>query len=70
MGQIIKNECKIGRLFGLENLHVPSVSNLCAIFSPSTFYLWHHRLAHISLEKLCLLMSTGILGQVNNEFFD
>nr|XP_025702499.1 uncharacterized protein LOC112803201 [Arachis hypogaea] len=65
-GKIIGTGCKVGRLFELENLHVPS-TNLCAASSPSTLHLWHRRLAHSSLGKLRPLISTGVLGQVQNE---
>ncbi|XP_072080873.1 uncharacterized protein [Arachis hypogaea] len=68
-GKIIGTGCKVGHLFELENLHVPS-TNLCAASSPSTLHLWHHRLAHSSLEKLRPLISTGVLSQVQNESLD
>ncbi|XP_072062244.1 uncharacterized protein [Arachis hypogaea] len=68
-GKIIGTGCKVGRLFELENLHVPS-TNLCAASSPSTLHLWHRRLAHSSLGKLRPLISTGVLGQVQNESLD
>ncbi|XP_072064209.1 uncharacterized protein [Arachis hypogaea] len=68
-GKIIGTGCKVGRLFELENLHVPS-SHLCAASSPSTLHLWHRHLAHSSLGKLRPLISTGVLGQVQNESLD
>ncbi|XP_015947784.1 uncharacterized protein LOC107472765 [Arachis duranensis] len=69
-GQIIGTGRKVGRLFELENLHIPPIPNLCAASSPSTLYLWHQRLAHTSLGKLRPLVSQGVLGQVLNESFD
>ncbi|MED6190962.1 hypothetical protein PIB30_111150, partial [Stylosanthes scabra] len=47
-GRVIGTGCKVGRLFELETLHVPS-TNLCAVSSHSTLHLWHRRLAHSSL---------------------
>ncbi|XP_072067055.1 uncharacterized protein [Arachis hypogaea] len=62
MKKIIGTGCKVGRLFELENLHVPS-TNLCAASSPSTLHLLHRRLAHSSLGKLRPLISTVVLSQ-------
>ncbi|XP_057723477.1 uncharacterized protein LOC130939384 [Arachis stenosperma] len=62
-GQIIGTRHKVGRLFELENLYIPSVPNLCAAYLPSTFHLWHQRLAHSSLGKLRPLVSQGMLDQ-------
>ncbi|XP_020976636.1 uncharacterized protein LOC110270981 [Arachis ipaensis] len=68
--QIIGIGCKVGRLFELKKLYVPSTSNLCVVSSASTLHLWYHRLAHRSLRKLRPLVSKGVLGQFNNESFD
>ncbi|XP_025677039.1 uncharacterized protein [Arachis hypogaea] len=57
----------IGRLFELENLRIPSTSNLCVVSSPSTLHLWHHHLAHSSLENLHPLVSKGVLGQTYSD---
>ncbi|MED6170152.1 hypothetical protein PIB30_028130 [Stylosanthes scabra] len=54
-GKIIRTGCKVGRLFQLQNLHIPSTTNLCGVSPPSTFSLLHRRLAHSSLEKCVLL---------------
>ncbi|MED6154091.1 hypothetical protein PIB30_108716, partial [Stylosanthes scabra] len=34
-GRIIGTGCKVERLFELNNLHIPSVPNICAVSSPS-----------------------------------
>ncbi|XP_072068091.1 uncharacterized protein [Arachis hypogaea] len=60
-GQIMETGRKFGRLFELENLHIP-MSNLCVVSSPSTLHLWHHRLVHSSLEKLRPLVFKSVLG--------
>ncbi|XP_057759326.1 uncharacterized protein LOC130979796 [Arachis stenosperma] len=61
--KIIWTGCKVGQLFELENLHVPYLSNLCVISSPSPLHLWHRRLAYSSLNKLRPLMSTDFLAE-------
>ncbi|XP_015941386.1 uncharacterized protein LOC107466891 [Arachis duranensis] len=66
--QIIGSGRKVGRLFELENLHIPPVLNFRAASSPSTLHLWHQRLTHTSLGKLCPLVSQGVLSQVIKVF--
>ena len=69
MGQLIGARCKIGRLFEPTKLHVPPRPNLCAASTTPSIQLWHQRLAHSSLGKLCTLMSKGTLGNITDESF-
>ena len=73
-GQIIGTARKVGRLFELISLHLPS-SHLSAPTvsgtSPSSsLALWHSRLGHASISRVKELASMGLLGSVSIENFD
>ncbi|GKV48377.1 hypothetical protein SLEP1_g55201 [Rubroshorea leprosula] len=63
-GQILGIGHKVGRLFELTFLHIPSsyVSQLCAVSTSSSLHLWHLRLGHASISKLRPLIQNGSLG--------
>uniref|UniRef100_A0A151UDP3 Retrovirus-related Pol polyprotein from transposon TNT 1-94 n=1 Tax=Cajanus cajan TaxID=3821 RepID=A0A151UDP3_CAJCA len=69
-GKIIGNGRKIGRMFELTTLHVPSSNNLCATSTPSSIHLWHQGLGHTSLSKLRPLISMGSLGSIKEDKLD
>ena len=73
MGQIIGTARKVGRLFELIFLHLPS-SRLSASAvseqSTSSIALWHSRLGHASISRVKQLVSRGLLGLVSNKSFD
>ncbi|KAH7858845.1 hypothetical protein Vadar_028652 [Vaccinium darrowii] len=62
---------RVGDLYILEHLHVPSEPSVTAASSfrldnkSSPFYLWHSRLGHLSSERLKLLVQSGHLGTVS-----
>ena len=66
-GQVIGNGRKVGRMFELTTLHVPSSTTFCAASTPSSIHLWHQRLGHTSLSKLRPLISQGSLGSIKEE---
>ena len=73
-GQIIGTARKVGRLFELISLHLPS-SHLFAPTvsgtSPSySLALWHSRLGHASISRVKELASMGLLGSVSIKNFD
>ncbi|GKV11339.1 hypothetical protein SLEP1_g22603 [Rubroshorea leprosula] len=55
MGQILGIGRKVGHLFELTSLHIPSsyISQLCAVLTSSSLHLWHLHLGHASISKLC-----------------
>jgi len=61
--QIIGTGRKVGRLFELVSLKVPSqpVPRCAALVTPA---LWHSRLGHVSSSTLRSLVSRGVLGHV------
>ena len=73
MGQIFGTARKVGRLFELIFLHLPS-SHLSASAvsgqSPSYLALWNSRLGHASISRVKKLVSRGLLGSVSNKSFD
>ena len=72
-GQIVGTSRKVGRLFELIFLHLPS-SRLSASAiseqSTSSLVLWHSRLGHASISRVKQLVSRGLLGSVSNKSFD
>jgi hypothetical protein len=70
--QLIGTACKIRRLFELSSLHLPlTVSAATTFWSPSTtLSLWHSRLGHASVSRICSLATSGQLGSVESESFD
>uniref|UniRef100_A0A2N9IRX0 Integrase catalytic domain-containing protein n=1 Tax=Fagus sylvatica TaxID=28930 RepID=A0A2N9IRX0_FAGSY len=71
MGQIVGTACKVGRLFELTSLHLPSSSVSAPVIAASaSIELWHSRLGHISLPRIQTLVSRGLLGLVSSSPFD
>ena len=72
-GQIVGTTHKVGRLFELIFLYLPS-SRLSASAalgqSTSSLALWHSRLGHASISRVKQLVSRGLLGSVSNKSFD
>ena len=62
---------RVGDLYVLESLHVPTESTSTAASSfrldekSSPFYLWHSRLGHLSSERLKVLVNSGHLGNIS-----
>ena len=73
MGQIVGTTRKVGRLFELIFLHLPS-SRLSAFSasrqSTSSPALWHSRFSHASISRVKQLVYRGLLGSVSNKSFD
>ena len=72
-GQIVGTARKVGRLFELIFLHLPSsrLSNFVVSGQKtSSLALWHSRLGHASISKVKQLVSRGLLGSVSNKSFD
>ncbi|KAL0540844.1 hypothetical protein IC582_020861 [Cucumis melo] len=61
-GQTIGTGRKVGRLFELLSLQVPSPSSISAPVTDSDTYQWHLRLGHASSEKLRHLISINHLN--------
>ena len=72
-GQIIGTACKVGRLFELIFLHLPSSRLYASVVSrqsTSSLALWHSHLGHASISRVKQLVSRGLLGSVSNKSFD
>ena len=62
-------------MFELTSLHLPStptlppsqVAHTTSVF-PLSF--WHLRIGHVSVQKLCSLISNSFLGQVKHDSVD
>uniref|UniRef100_A0A2N9F074 Reverse transcriptase Ty1/copia-type domain-containing protein n=1 Tax=Fagus sylvatica TaxID=28930 RepID=A0A2N9F074_FAGSY len=63
-GKLLGTGRKIGCLFELCNLQIPSHMVSSSVAAPTTLSpdLWHSRLGHVSLSRLQLLASQGHLG--------
>ena len=72
-GQIVGIALKVGRLFELIFLHLPS-SHLFTYAvlgqSTSSLALWNSHLGHASISRVKHLVSKGLLGSVSNKSFD
>ena len=72
-GQIVGIARKVGKLFKLIFLHLPS-SRLSAPVvsgqSTSSLALWNSRLGHASISRDKQLVSLGLLGSGSNKSFD
>ena len=72
-GHIVGIARKVGRLFELIFLHLPS-SHLSASAvsrqSTSSLALWNSRLGHASISRVKKLLSRGLLGSDSNKSFD
>ena len=72
-GQIIRTAYKVGRLFELIFLHLPSFrlpASAISRQSNSSLALWHSPLGHASIYSIKQLVSRGLLGSVSNKSFD
>ena len=73
MGQIVGITHKVGKLFDLIFLHLPS-SRLSASavsgHSTSSLALWHSRLGQASISRVKQLVPWGLLGSISNKSFD
>ena len=72
-GQIVGTARKVGRLFELIFLHLPSSCLSASTISgqnTSSLALWHSRLGHASISKVKQVVSRGLLGSVSNKSFD
>ena len=73
-GQIIGTARKVGRLFELISLHLPSshlfAPTVSGMSPSSSLALWHSRLGHASISRVKELASMGLLGSVSIENFD
>ena len=73
MGQIVGTARKVGRLFKLIFLHLPSSRLSASVVSKqstSSLALWHSRLGHASISRVKQLVSRGLLGSVSSKSFD
>ena len=73
MGQIVGIARKVGRLFELIFLHLPSSRLSTSAIreqSTSSLALWHSRLGHASISRVKQLVSRGLLSLVSNKSFD
>ena len=72
-GQIVGTARKVGRLFELIFLYLPSsrlFTSAVLEHSTSSLALWHSRLGHASISRVKQLVSRGLLGSVSNKSFD
>ena len=72
-GQIVGTAGKVGRLFELIFLHLPSSHLSVSTVSGQSTYslaLWHSRLGHASISRVKQLVSKSLLGSVLNKSFD
>ena len=71
--QIVRTAHKVGRLFELFSLHLPSSrlsDSAVSGQSTSSLALWNFRLGYASISKVKQLVSRGLLGSVSNKSFD
>uniref|UniRef100_A0A2N9HB54 Integrase catalytic domain-containing protein n=1 Tax=Fagus sylvatica TaxID=28930 RepID=A0A2N9HB54_FAGSY len=70
-GQIVGTARKVGWLFELTSLHFPSSSVSAPVIAASaSIELWHSRVGHVSLPRIQILVSRGLLGSVSSSPFD
>ena len=76
MGQELRIGPKVGRMFAVNNLHLPHVAPIsvsattAAVSSIPSLTLWHARLGHASSSRVQHLASKGLLDSVSIENFD
>ena len=71
MGQVLGIGRKVGRMFEVHDLKIPSqVVSVVATIATLLLDLWHARLGRTSLSCLQLLASQGHLGSVQFSKFD
>ena len=69
---------RVGRMFLVDNLHLPSVAPVSVsvavaavvVSSLLSLALWHSRLGHASSCRVQQLASKGLLGSVSKDNFD
>ena len=72
-GQIVGTTRKVGRLFELIFLHLPSSRLSASVVlghNTSSLSLWHSRLGHASISRVKQLVYRGLSGSVSNKSFD
>jgi hypothetical protein len=71
MSQTIGTGHRIGRMFKLSSLHLPTTSVFVDVpSSPPSLALWHSHLGHASVSHVQLLALKGLLGSVSNSSLD
>ena len=75
MGQELGTNPRVGRMFPVDNLHLPlvapvSVAIATTVSSIPSLALWHARLGHTFSFQVQQLASRGLLGSVSTENFD
>jgi hypothetical protein len=61
---------RIGRLFEIFSLRLPTTGVSAATSSSPSLSLWHSRLGHASSSRVQQLVSRGLLGPVSKDNFD
>jgi hypothetical protein len=62
---------RIGRIFELSSLHLPTISiSVVASSTSPSLALWHSHIGHASTSRVQLLASKDLLGSVSNNSFD
>ena len=72
-GQELGTGPRVGRMFLVDNLHLPPVAPVsvaAAVSSLPSLALWHSRLGHASSSRVQQLASRGLLGSVSKDNFD
>ena len=74
MGQELGTDPRVGRMFPVNNLHLPLVAPVSvaatAVSSLPSLALWHSRLGHAPSTRVQQLVSKGLLGSVSKDNFD
>ena len=68
--QVLGTGCKVGRMFEVHDLKIPSQVVSVAATTATSSDLWHACLGHPSLSRPQLLASQGYLGSVQFQKFD
>ena len=72
-GQELGTGPRVGRMFPVDNLHLPPVAHVsvaATVSSLPSLALWHSRLGHASSSRVQQLASRGMLGSVSKDNFD
>ena len=70
MGQELGTGRRIGHLFEISSLRLPTTSVSAATSSSPSLSLWHSRLGHASSSRVQQLVSRGLLGPVSKDNFE
>ena len=73
MGQELRTSPRVGRMFLVDNLHLPHVAPVSiavAAASLPSLTLWHSRLGHAPSSRVQQLASKGLLDSVSKDNFD